>query len=83
MAASKQVKVIVTLPSGSKVAGALDKIDDFNVSLRDAEGQYRSFARTPDMKVEKQDPYAAHYELLEQYTDKNIHDIVAYLESLK
>ena len=35
------------------------------------------------MKIEKQDPYAAHNELLEQYTDKNIHDLVAYLASLK
>jgi hypothetical protein len=33
--------------------------------------------------VEKNDPYAAHIELLDQYTDKNIHDVVAYLETLK
>jgi cytochrome c oxidase cbb3-type subunit III len=58
-------------------------MDDFNVSLRDASGQYRSFVRTPDVKVEKSDPYAAHIALLDQYTDKNIHDVVAYLETLK
>jgi len=83
MVQSKPVTVTVTLPSGSKIAGVLDKIDDFNVSLRDSEGQYRSFERTPEMKIDRQDPYAAHYELLEQYTDKNIHDVVAYLASLK
>jgi len=33
--------------------------------------------------VEKSDPYAAHVELLDQYTDKDIHDVVAYLETLK
>ena len=37
----------------------------------------------PESKVEKHDPYAAHDALLDQYTDKNIHDVVAYLETLK
>jgi hypothetical protein len=58
-------------------------MDDFNVSLRDTSGRYRSFARTPEVKVEKNDPYAAHVALLDEYTDKNIHDVVAYLETLK
>ncbi len=83
MAQAKPIKVKVTPASGPAVSGVLDKIDDFNVSLRDADGQYRSFERTPDMKIETNDPYAAHNDLLEQYTDKNIHDIVAYLATLK
>ena len=73
----------VTLASGATVSGVLNKIDDFNVSLRDSDGQYRSYARTPEMKIEKQDPYSAHDELLEKYSDKNIHDVVAYLATLK
>jgi hypothetical protein len=51
--------------------------------LRDSSGQYRSFKRTPGVIVEKNDPYAAHVALLDQYTDKDIHDVVAYLETLK
>ena len=35
------------------------------------------------MKLVKHDPYAAHSSMLQQYTDKNIHDVVAYLETLK
>jgi cytochrome c oxidase cbb3-type subunit 3 len=58
-------------------------MDDFNVSLRDNSGHYRTFARTPGLEVKKNNPYAAHIELLDQYTDKNIHDVVAYLETLK
>lgn len=81
--AKKPVIVTVTLPSGEKVEGTLDHMDDFNVSLRDAAGQYHSFERTPDVKVEKHDPYAAHVALLDKYTDKNIHDVLAYLETLK
>ena len=53
----------------------------FHSSL--AHGEYRSFKRTPELKVVKNDPLQAHHELLDQYTDKNIHDIVAYLDTLK
>ena len=79
----KPVTLTVTPPGGPPVTGQLDRLDDFNVSLKDAAGDYRSWKRTPELKVEKNDPYAAHNELLKQYTDKNIHDVVAYLETLK
>jgi len=81
--AGKPVRVTVTLPSGENVEGVLDKLDDFNVSLRDAEGEYRSFKITSQVKVVKHDPVEAHVKMLDGYTDKNIHDVVAYLESLK
>jgi len=79
----KPVTVTVTTPSGESVTGVLEEIDDFNVSLRDESGQYRTFRREPEVKVEKHDPYAAHVALLDEYTDKDIHDVVAYLETLK
>ncbi len=65
------------------VTGRLLEMDDFNVSLRDSAGEYRSFKRTPALKVVKNDPAEMHHELLDRYSDKNIHDIVAYLETLK
>jgi hypothetical protein len=58
-------------------------MDDFNVALRDPSGQYRSWTRARDLKIEKNDPYAGHTELLDKYTDKDIHNVVAYLETLK
>jgi cytochrome c oxidase cbb3-type subunit 3 len=81
--AKKPVTVTVTSPSGEIASGTLLEMDDFNVSLLDASGQYRSFQRTPEVKVQKNDPYAAHVALLDQYTDKDIHNVVAYLETLK
>ena len=57
--------------------------DSSRFSLRDDEGEYHSWARSPGLKVEKIDPYQAHIDLLDKYTDKNMHDIVAYLETLK
>jgi cytochrome c oxidase cbb3-type subunit III len=80
---TKPVTITVTAPPSAPVSGTLVRIDDFNVSLRDGSGQYRAWKRTPQLKVERNDPYAVHVELLDKYTDKNIHDVVAYLESLK
>jgi mono/diheme cytochrome c family protein len=79
----KPTEVTVTPASGPPVSGTLDRIDDFNVSLKDASGQYRSWKRDPGLKVEVRDPYATHNELLDQYTDADMHNIVAYLASLK
>jgi hypothetical protein len=75
--------VTVTPAAGEAVTGVLLQMDDFNVSLRDAAGNYRTFKRGPGVKVVKDDPLAAHHVLLETLTDKNMHDIVAYLETLK
>ena len=79
----KRVMVTVTPPSGPAVTGVLDRIDDFTVSLRDAGGEYHAFTRTPALKVKIDDPYLAHAQLLDKYTDKNMHDLTAYLETLK
>ena len=80
---AKFVTVTVTTEYGQTLAGRLDRMDDFNVSLRDAAGNYHSVRRTPNTRVVKTDPFAAHVALLPRITDKNIHDVVAYLESLK
>ena len=76
--------VTVTLPSGEKVEGRLDRIDDFMVGLTEPDGTYRSFRRDGDTpKVEIHDPLLPHRELLPQYTDKEIHDLTAYLVTVK
>jgi mono/diheme cytochrome c family protein len=78
------IGVTVTLPSGEKVSGTLDRIDDFIVSLRDETGTYRSFARDGAApKVEVRDPLQPHRDLLSKYTDADIHNVTAYLVTLK
>jgi cytochrome c oxidase cbb3-type subunit 3 len=75
---------VVTLPSGESFSGLLDHIDDFTVSLHDADGNFRSFTRngaTP--KVEVHDPLKAHTDMLGRYTDADIHNVTAYLVTLK
>jgi cytochrome c oxidase cbb3-type subunit III len=75
-------KVTVELSSGERIAGTLEHLDEFTVALRDSGGWYRSFSR-PDVKVDLQNPRAAHEALLPKYTDDEMHDMLAYLETLK
>lgn len=77
------VTVTVTPATGAAVSGALVQMDDFDVTLRDASGMIRTFHRTPAVKVIKTDPLQAHHQLLETITDKQMHDVVAFLASLK
>jgi mono/diheme cytochrome c family protein len=76
--------VTVTLASGEKVDGELKRIDDFTVSLLQSDGRLRTFERVGDTpKVELHDPLEPHRKLLPQYTDRDIHDVTAYLVTLK
>jgi hypothetical protein len=78
------IKVTVTLASGQKISGTLDRIDDFSVSLRDSSGEYHSFTREgPVPAVEIHDPLKPHLDLLAKYTDADIHNVTAYLVTLK
>ncbi|MBV8551686.1 MAG: c-type cytochrome [Acidobacteriaceae bacterium] len=76
------VQVSVTLASGESISGTLKRIDDFNVSMYDGSGMYHSWPRS-EVKVDIKDPLAAHRELLGTYTDADMHNILAYLVTLK
>jgi cytochrome c oxidase cbb3-type subunit 3 len=74
----------VTLASGQKFEGTVVRYDDFVIAITLADGTPRSFRRTGDVpKVEIKDPRDAHTKLLPTYTDKDIHDVTAYLVTLK
>lgn len=76
--------VTVTLLSGQSFSGTLDRIDDFTVSLRDAHHQFHSFTRDGDSpKIVVHDPLSVHTQLLRKYTDEDIHNVTAYLVTLK
>jgi len=78
------VTVTVTLPSGEKINGRLDRIDDFTVALTEENGTRRSFRTTGDTpKVELHDPLQPHRDLLRVYTDADIHNVTAFLVTLK
>jgi mono/diheme cytochrome c family protein len=80
--AANAPKVTVTLPSGETIAGTLKRQDDFDISIYDAQGNYRSWP-VSSVKVQIEDKLAAHRALLPKYTDKDMHDLTAYLVTLK
>lgn len=77
-----QVTVTVTLPSGESFSGPLVHTDEFTLSMYDASGGYHTWNRE-GLKIDVHDPLAAHVELLQHYTDDQMHNIMAYLETLK
>lgn len=83
-ALSATVTVTVTLKDGKVLSGTLDRLDDFDVAFHDQNGDYHSFARDGAVpKVEVHDPLKVHTEMLGKYTDDDIHNVTAYLETLK
>jgi len=80
----REVMAVVTTPAGAKVEGALVRIDDFYVVVRLADGMERSFTRSGEIpQVALHDPYEPHRNLLPTYTDSEIHDVTAFLATLK
>lgn len=74
----------VTVTQGGKVTtGVLTYLDDFEVGLRDDAGVYHGFTRGPGVKVDVKDPLAAHEKEMKSFRDSDLHDVLAYLETLK
>lgn len=74
--------VTVTCADGKQFTGKLKSIDDFHVSLVTDDGEFHRFP-ADQVKVEIHDPLAAHRELLGQYTNADMHNVLAYLVTLK
>jgi cytochrome c oxidase cbb3-type subunit III len=75
-------KVTVTLSSGESITGTVRTLNDFDVSMTDAGGGYHEWPRD-QVKVEVEDRLSGHRALLPKYTDADIHNLTAYLVTLK
>jgi len=75
-------KVAVTLPSGETINGTLAYLDEFTVGLRDSSDTYRSWA-TKNVKFKVDAPVEAHVEQFPKYTDADIHNLMAYLQTMR
>ena len=72
----------VTTPSGQKVTGTIRRMGDFDISLVDSKGEFHAWPRDR-VTVQIADKLAGHRALLPKYTDADIHNITAYLVTLK
>ena len=75
-------RVTVTLPGGERIAGTLAYRDEFTVALRDAHGVYRSWP-ADRVRYSIDAPVEAHVDLFGKYTDQDIHNLMAYLQTLR
>jgi cytochrome c oxidase cbb3-type subunit 3 len=80
----RTVTATVTLPTGEKVQGRLVRLDNFFVTVAVEDGRLRTFRRDGALpKIDVKDPLAFHKELPAILTDKDMHDVTAYLATLK
>jgi cytochrome c oxidase cbb3-type subunit 3 len=75
-------KVTVTLVSGQEISGTLAYLDEFTIGLTNSEGVYQSW-RTRDVRYKVDAPVEAHVDLFSKYTDDDVHNLMAYLQTLK
>lgn len=75
-------KVTVQPASGEAITGTLAYLDEFTVGLMDASGTYRSW-QTRDVKYKVDAPVEAHVELFGKYTDDDVHNLMAYIQTLR
>ena len=75
-------KVTVTMASGQSISGTVAYQDEFTIALLDSNGVYRSW-RTRDVQYKIDAPVNAHAEQFSKYTDADIHNLMAYLQTLR
>jgi cytochrome c oxidase cbb3-type subunit 3 len=75
-------KVTVTTKSGETITGTLAHKDEFTIAMKDPDGWHRSWPIS-DVQYKIDAPAEAHAEQLDKYTDDDIHNLMAYLQSLK
>lgn len=77
-----KAKVKVTTRSGQTFNGVLEYRDEFTIGLRDSSGLYRSWP-TAAIKFDIDDPVEKHVDIMSRYTDDDMHNVLAYLQTMK
>jgi cytochrome c oxidase cbb3-type subunit III len=79
---SAQLRATFTLPSGQTVVAPATTDDEFAVTVLDPLGVRQTYQKKA-VKVKVEDPLSAHFDQLGKYSDADIHNVYAYLETLK
>jgi cytochrome c oxidase cbb3-type subunit III len=80
--ADKSATAVITLKDGQRFEGRVVHEDEFSIGIVCQDGWYRSWPRD-SIEAEVHDPLQAHRELMNKYTEADIHNLFAYLETLK
>jgi cytochrome c oxidase cbb3-type subunit 3 len=74
---------VTVTAAGKATTGTLEYQDDFEIALRDASGEYHGFTRGPGVTVDIKDPLQGHAKLMKVFNDKDLHDVLAYVVTMK
>jgi hypothetical protein len=74
--------VTVTLPTGQQITGLLAYRDEFTIGLRDSNRVYHSWPVTRIHFI-VDSPVDAHVDLFSKYTDDDVHNLMAYMQTLR
>jgi hypothetical protein len=77
------ITVTVTPASGPAITGVLVEEDSFFISVRESAGAVRTLRKVPGMKIAQNNPMQWHVDFADRLTDKQMHDLTAYLWSMK
>jgi cytochrome c oxidase cbb3-type subunit III len=80
---SLAVTAVVTLPDGRTISGTVIQVSDFCITLVNSGGKTHSIVRGPSVSVRLKDPLAAHEAIIMHLRNDDMHNVTAYLETLK
>jgi cytochrome c oxidase cbb3-type subunit III len=80
---SMVITATVKTPDGATVTGRVTQISDFRITLVDSAGHTHTIERKSGVEVQMKDPLAPHQEMITTLTNEDMHNVTAYLETLK
>ena len=80
----RQAKATVSVKtaSGQRYDGPLEYKDEFHIGMKDSFGMYHSWPVSA-VTFKVSNPAEQHVEIMSRYTDKDMHDVLAYIQTLK
>jgi hypothetical protein len=80
---SLAITATVKVQDGSSISGRVTEVSDFRITLIDANGQTHVVDREPGVDVQMHDPLAPHQQMIMTLKNRDLHNVTAYLETLK
>jgi hypothetical protein len=80
---SLAITATVKSHDGTTITGRVTQISDFRITLIDSAGKTHVIERGGGVDVQTTDPLAAHEKMIQTLKNFDMHNVTAYLESLK
>ncbi|HEX4231595.1 MAG TPA: c-type cytochrome [Bryobacteraceae bacterium] len=80
---SLAITATVEMTDGGRISGRVTQVSDFRITLVDGDGETHVIDRGPGVGVQMKDPLAPHEAFIKTLTNDDMHNVTAYLETLK